>query len=126
MCVDDDPEIGKSLRLLFEDDFHVLTFTEPKNAIKELETNKKVSVIISDHRMPEMNGLQFLMKVKELYPEFRTYNIIYSGYSEVEAEMDNMIKAKVIDEFLTKSCPTRLLTAAVTNGIMRAKSRFAS
>lgn len=117
LCVDDEFEIVKSLKLLFEDDFDVFTSTEPVLALNILRENERIVAIISDHRMPEMNGLQFLKKVKELFPNRSMYNIIYSGYSEVEDDMQEMVKARVINEFLTKSCPAKMLIQTVTNGI---------
>ena len=78
-----------------------------------------VRLILSDHRMPDMNGLQMLKKIRETMPERAFYTIIYSGYSEVEGEMGEMIRAKVINEFLTKSCPPKLLLQAVASGIKK-------
>lgn len=121
LCLDDDAEILKSLKLLFEKDYEVLTTTSPYQALGLLKTHK-VNLIISDHRMPEMNGLEFFQKVKEEHGDKQYYKIIYSGYSEMEKDMIKMIASKVIHEFLTKSCPTKLLYKTVAAGVEKSKT----
>ena len=92
LCLDDDAEILKSLKLLFEKDYEVLTTTSPYQALGLLKTHK-VNLIISDHRMPEMNGLEFFQKVKEEHGDKQYYKIIYSGYSEMEKDMIKIIES---------------------------------
>ncbi|MCK6541547.1 response regulator [bacterium] len=121
LCLDDDAEILKSLKLLFENDYEVLTTTSPFQALGLLKTHK-VNLIISDHRMPEMNGLEFFQKIKEEHGDKQYYKIIYSGYSEMEKDMIKMIASKVINEFLTKSCPTKLLYKTIASGVEKSKT----
>ena len=61
-------------------------FNNPVEAVEFLKTNKP-DIIISDFLMPEMNGLEFLRKAKELYPEVSM--ILLTGY----ADKENAIKA---------------------------------
>lgn len=121
LCVDDEQQVVDSLKLLFEDDFDVITYTSSKDGLEEYIRNPDIIAVISDHRMPMMNGLQMLIKMKESCPDRKTFNIIYSGYSELEGEMSNMIAAKVISEFLTKSCPTKMLINIVNEGVKKIK-----
>lgn len=122
LCVDDDAEVLKSLTILFEEDYNVLTCIHPLKALELLATNNDIRLILTDHRMPDMNGLQMLKRIRETMPERAFYTIIYSGYSEVEGEMDEMIRARVINEFLTKSCPPKLLLQAVASGIKKTET----
>ena len=68
LFVDDDENVLRSLkRLFFEESFEVLTAGSGKEALEILK-NKEVGVIVSDQRMPEMDGTQFLERAKKLAP----------------------------------------------------------
>ena len=123
MCVDDEKQILDSLSLLFEDEYDVLTFTNPELALKEYLINPSIIAVISDHRMPMMKGIQMFQEMKKKMPNRVCFNVLYTGYSEMEAEMGEMIKTKVINEFLTKACPTKLLMNTIESGIQRVKSQ---
>ncbi|MGH8432911.1 MAG: response regulator, partial [Pseudomonas sp.] len=58
-----------------------------------------VQVILSDQRMPEMNGTEFLSRVKDLYPA--TIRIVLSGYTDLKSVTD-AINQGAIYKFLTK------------------------
>jgi CheY-like chemotaxis protein len=118
LIVDDDALILKSLKKLLEFDYEVYATTDAFEGLELLKCNP-IRLIICDHRMPKMNGLEFYLKVKELYPDKLIYKIIYSGYSEMEKDMFKMIQAQVINEFITKSCPTEMLYKTVMNGIQK-------
>lgn len=122
MIVDDEQQIVDTLQLLFEPEYHVIGFTQPQAALEEYINNPSIVAVISDHRMPLMNGLQMFSKMKEACPDRKSFNIIYTGYSEMEGEMNHMIGSRVIHEFLTKSCPTKLLMSVLDSGIKRIKS----
>jgi len=82
LLVDDDPNILKALkRLLHRENYTVLHTNGGSEALQILEQNQ-VNVIISDHRMPMMTGVEFLAKVKELYPDIT--RIVLSGYSDID------------------------------------------
>ena len=82
LIVDDDPFILKMIKKLLSkyklDIFQVVSPKEALNLIKE----EQIDLILSDQRMPEMDGLSLLEKVKELSPS--TIRILMSGYSDVE------------------------------------------
>jgi response regulator RpfG family c-di-GMP phosphodiesterase len=78
LFVDDEENILSSLKrgFLFSP-FEVLTANNPKQAL-ELLAQERIDVVISDFRMPEMDGMQFLKSVKEKFPS--VVRIIISGY----------------------------------------------
>lgn len=83
LLVDDEARILASLRrLLRREDYELVTATCGPQALELLETNP-VDLIISDHRMPGMTGVEFLREVRTRWPD--TLRIILSGYSEVSA-----------------------------------------
>lgn len=110
LIVDDEPNILNALRrLLRHEDFAVLTATTPALAF-DLLAKHKVQVVVSDQRMPEMNGTEFLARVKQLYPE--TVRIILSGYTDLES-LTEAINRGAIYRFLVKPWDDRELLAQI-------------
>src|SRR5215469_11979315 len=66
LVLDDDPDIVSILKLgLMRQGFNPVTFTDPKLALEQFGLNhKKYDLVISDIRMPTMNGFEFIKKVK--------------------------------------------------------------
>jgi len=82
LLVDDDPNILKALkRLLRRESYTIRQANGGAEALQLLEENP-VNVIISDHRMPIMTGVEFLAQVKEKYPDIT--RIVLSGYSDID------------------------------------------
>lgn len=99
LLVDDEENILRSLRrLLRSDGYTIYTANSGKEGLEVLKENK-VCVILSDMRMPEMNGAEFLAKVKEQYPE--TIRMMLSGYTDLNSVTD-AINQGAIFKFLTK------------------------
>ncbi len=91
--VDDEPNILSALkRSFFDEDYEIETFTDPRKALEFIESNK-VHLIISDQRMPIMEGTEFLAKSVELDPA--PVRIILTGYADLEAAVDAINRAKV-------------------------------
>lgn len=88
VIVDDEEMVLTSLKsfLNLESGYEVHTFTSAKNALEFLKKND-ASLVISDYLMPEMDGISFLAKVREIKPEIT--RIILTGY----ADKENAIKA---------------------------------
>ena len=80
LIVDDEVPILKALaRVFFDTDYQILTAENGEDALKLLSVHK-VDLVLSDMRMPLMDGYELLSIVKELYPA--TIRVILSGYSE--------------------------------------------
>ena len=88
VIVDDEEMVLKSLSsfLTLETDYNVKTFNSPFDALDFIRDND-VDLVVSDYLMPDMDGLAFLEKVKEMKPEVP--RIILTGY----ADKENAIKA---------------------------------
>lgn len=83
LCIDDEPNILNALkRLLRKEDFRLLTAGSGKAGLQILAENE-VHVVVSDQRMPEMNGTEFLKEVKAAYPDI--IRIILTGYTDVDS-----------------------------------------
>lgn len=88
MLVDDEELVTQSLGsfLELETDYRIICFQSPETALERLHQGA-VDVVISDFLMPQMDGLQFLTAVKELYPNVP--RLLLTGY----ADKENAIKA---------------------------------
>jgi DNA-binding NtrC family response regulator len=88
VIVDDEDMVLTSLNsfLTLETDYDVKTFISVKEALEYIKTGQ-VNLVVSDYLMPEMDGISFLAKVREIRPEVP--RIILTGY----ADKENAIKA---------------------------------
>jgi len=106
LLLDDEENILRALaRVLRRDGYRILMATRAQDAF-ELLAKHDVQVILSDQRMPEMNGTEFLSRVKDLYPE--TIRIVLSGYTDLKSVTDAINKGAIY-KFLTKPWDDELL-----------------
>jgi len=93
LIVDDEPQVLTALRDLLEDDYEVRTETSAALAIRDLQRDKDIAVVISDQRMPEMNGDAFLAQARELSPA--TTRLLITGYADLQAVIRAINDGKV-------------------------------
>ena len=80
LCVDDEPFILSSLkRLLHGQNYEIFAVNSGREGLAVLKNNP-IDLVISDMRMPEMNGAQFLEQVFSQWPD--TIRILLTGYSD--------------------------------------------
>lgn len=93
LFVDDEPNILTSLRRLFrKEDFQVYTAPGGEEGLEILHSSP-VPVVISDYRMPAMNGVAFLAQVKQLLPD--SVRVILSGFADAQVIVDAINKGEV-------------------------------
>lgn len=110
LIVDDEENILASLRrLLRRNGYRILTANSGETGLELLAANE-VDVILSDQRMPGMMGVEFLRRVKTLYPQ--TVRMVLSGYTELQSITD-AINEGAIYKFLTKPWDDELLRANI-------------
>ena len=98
LCVDDEENILHSIkRLLRKEGYRLLTALSGIEALKILEEND-VHLVLSDQRMPQMSGTEFLAEVKEKYPD--VIRIILTGYTEVDSITESINKGNIYKFFL--------------------------
>jgi DNA-binding NtrC family response regulator len=79
----------------------VFKFTDPLIALEHILLNKsKYILIISDFRMPGLNGIEFIKKVKDLNPRIRT--LLMTAFEMTDNLFSQYIKQEVINGFLQK------------------------
>ncbi|WP_114970787.1 EAL domain-containing protein [Rhodoferax ferrireducens] len=99
LIIDDETNILSALkRLLHRENYEILTADTADVGFDLLATHE-VQVVVSDQRMPEMNGTEFLSRVKDLYPD--TVRIVLSGYTDLESITD-AVNHGAIYKFFTK------------------------
>jgi len=92
LYVDDEENNLFSFKATFRIKYQVFTAISGAEALRILET-KPVQIIITDQRMPEMTGVEFLEKVLEKYPD--PMRILLTGYADMGAVVDAVNKGKI-------------------------------
>jgi len=98
LYVDDEENNLFSFKATFRIKYQVLTAISGDEALKILAANQ-VHIIITDQRMPEMTGVEFLEKVLEGFPD--PMRILLTGYADMAAVVDAVNKGKIF-HYLTK------------------------
>ena len=98
LVVDDEPEILQSLRGLLRLEFEVHTAQNGFEALKILQ-RQPIHVVMSDQRMPEMTGVQFLSQVQGENPE--AMRIVFTGYADIKAVIDAINQGHIF-RYITK------------------------
>ena len=107
IIVDDDEQvlraIQRDVRNEFRDDYRIIATESPVEAldiVKELKLkNETVALIISDHRMPDMEGIELLGLSRDIYPDAKL--ILLTAYSDIEAAIRAINDVK-LDHYLLK------------------------
>ena len=120
LLVDDEPGILSSLKRLFRREGYVILAADSGMAGLELLANNKIDVVISDARMPEMNGGEFLGKVRELYPD--VVRMVLSGYTDLKAVTTAVNRGELFC-FLTKPWDDAVLLETVRDAFRHAERR---
>lgn len=99
LIVDDEPDNLDLLYRTFRRDFDVIRAESAIAALKALDEKGEVAIIISDQRMPDMLGTEFLSRTVERFPD--TIRIVLTGYTDVEDLVDAINSGKVF-KYITK------------------------
>lgn len=98
LYVDDEQDNLFSFKATFRLKYNVLTAVSAEEAFRTLESDL-VHIIISDQRMPQMTGVEFLEKVQSLYPD--AVRLLLTGYADMNVVIDAVNKGKIF-HYLTK------------------------
>ena len=93
LCVDDEPNILSSLKRLFRAKGFQVRVAESGQAGLALLACEAVDLVISDMRMPEMDGTQFLAQVRVRWPD--TVRLLLTGYSDVNSIIDAINRGEI-------------------------------
>lgn len=114
LFVDDEEHILSGYKRNLRAHFDVYTANSGNAGISEIHKNGPFSVVISDFKMPEMNGNQFLSHVREIAPD--TVRMMLTGYADLPTTIDAVNKGNIF-RLLTKPCPLENLISTINDGI---------
>ncbi len=117
LFVDDNIRFLNSINRYFKNRFSFDTALSGEDGLKLL-TEKAYAVIVSDYRMPHMNGIEFLTKVKLLAPD--NIRILFTGHAGLEVAVSAVNDGEIF-RFVSKPCDFELLADFLTVGIERFK-----
>lgn len=85
LVVDDEPDILDAIRRMFRRNYRVLTAQRADEALDIVE-EQPVQVVMTDQRMPQMTGIEFLAELREHYPHI--VRVLFTGYSDIDHVID--------------------------------------
>jgi DNA-binding NtrC family response regulator len=118
LFVDDEQRVLNSMRIMFRRQFDLFLASHGAEAL-DIVKDQDIDVIIADHRMPQMTGVEVLTKVRSLSP--RTVRILLTGYADLDA-VEGSINEGEVFRFLTKPCAPKQLRETVELAAKLARS----
>ncbi len=118
LCVDDEPNILRSLKWLLSKHFEVRTANSGHDALLLVKKND-FDVVISDQRMPGMTGSEFLHEVRKISP--RSMRLLLTGYSDMNAILGS-VNSSEIYRFIKKPWDMKTLVSVTANACNIAKN----
>ncbi|GFK93004.1 Hydrogenase transcriptional regulatory protein hupR1 [Fundidesulfovibrio magnetotacticus] len=116
LIVDDEPHVLDALKTALRGRFSVHTALGPQEGLDRVRSGEPYAVVISDLKMPGMDGIAFLASVRELSPG--ATRIMLTGHGDMDAAM-KAVNSGGVFRFFTKPCPTPVLVEAIREGIVR-------
>jgi response regulator RpfG family c-di-GMP phosphodiesterase len=114
LCVDDEPRILEAYRRQLHRDFLIDTAEGAGHALVLVATHGPYAVVVSDMRMPGMDGIQFLAEVRRRAPD--SVRIMITGHSDQQTAI-NAVNEGNIFRFLCKPCAPDVLAKALQAGV---------
>jgi two-component system, NtrC family, sensor kinase len=117
LFVDDEVNVLKALRRVFmEEDYEILTAEGGEQGLEFLKSHEPVQIVVSDYRMPVMNGVDFLKAVYKSWPH--TVRIVLSGYADTAAVVDSVNEGHIY-KFIPKPWNDDELRVTIANAVER-------
>lgn len=101
LFIDDDPLLLASLGRCLRGQYELETFDSATNALAYLETEGEVPVIVTDMRMPVMDGAEFVMKAKEVAPSTQFLMLTGTPNDEQRIRREH---GEIVSAFMSKPC----------------------
>jgi CheY-like chemotaxis protein len=116
LLVDDDPLILEGYRRSLSREFLMDTAVGGNEALKLVAANPPYAIVVSDMRMPGMDGIQLLSRIKALSPD--TIRVMLTGNTEIETAI-NAINEGSIFRFLSKPCSKDMMAKTLTGALLQ-------
>lgn len=116
LFVDDEAELLKGYRIMLRQDYDVDTATGGQEGLLAIHDRGPYAVVVSDMRMPGMNGVEFLSRVRRSAPD--TTRMMLTAHTDIKIAMDAVNEGNIF-RFLTKPCERTVLTAAIQAAVVQ-------
>ncbi len=114
LCVDDEANLLKAIERSLRKFYDIHTATDGFSGLKALAAEGPFEVVVSDMRMPGMDGAEFLRQVREQAPD--SVRLLLTGFAELETVV-TAVNEGYIYRFLAKPCTGRVLYDAIQDGV---------
>ncbi|HZK82115.1 MAG TPA: hybrid sensor histidine kinase/response regulator [Humisphaera sp.] len=115
LVVDDEPDVVKSVQDLLRLEYKVLGATRARQAM-EIMATEEVHVVMTDQRMPEITGVEFLRQIRGDYPE--AIRLLFTGYADIRAVIDAINQGNVY-RYITKPWDPEELETVIRQAVER-------
>ncbi len=116
LFVDDEPAILQGYQRLFRNDFQIDIAVGANGGLINLKNSGPYAVVVSDMRMPGMNGVEFLREVKSQSPD--TIRVMLTGQADLDAAIASVNEGAIF-RFLTKPCDKDTLGKTLTAALVQ-------
>jgi response regulator RpfG family c-di-GMP phosphodiesterase len=110
LCVDDEPNVLEGLSMHLRRNYEIFSATSGRDALEILRDKPAIAVVLSDMRMPHMDGAAFLAKARAIAPH--AVRVLLTGQSDLESAIAAVNEGQIF-RFLTKPCPPTALVRSV-------------
>jgi FixJ family two-component response regulator len=122
LFVDDEPPVLEGYQRLLRREFAVSTAIGGYQGLAAIQANGPFAVVISDMRMPEMTGVEFLAQVRQKAPD--SVRMLLTGHADFDAAIQAVNRGNIF-QFLTKPCERSTLVEAIHNGLVQYRAATA-
>ncbi len=114
LFVDDEANILAGFKRQLRKEFVMETALGPEEGLRIMKERGPFGVVVSDLRMPVMDGIQFLGNVRKLYPD--TIRMVLSGHADLQTAIKAVNEGHIF-RFLTKPCYPETLSKVINTGL---------
>lgn len=116
LCVDDEENILKAIQRSLRKRYEIVTAGSGPEGLEILASSEPFQVIVSDMKMPEMDGATFLRQVRKDYP--KTVRILLTGFADLDSVVSAVNEGHIY-RFLAKPCSAAVLAEAIDGGVQQ-------
>jgi len=106
LLVDDEPNLLAGLKRVLYPDFDITVAAGGPAGLEAIAKQGPFAVVVSDFRMPEMNGVQFLTRARAQAPD--TVRVLFTGHADLKSAMDAINEGNIFRLLLKPSTPSQL------------------
>ncbi len=114
LLVDDEPQLLAGLRRNLQDEFEVFCAEGGLAGLKILEAEEDIAVVVSDYKMPGLNGVEFLQEAKKTRGD--SVRMLLTGFADVGVLTDAINEGSIF-RFLSKPCSVNHMRMAIRGGV---------